>query len=745
MDFNNNLTNASNYKSSNFESPTSKNSTNSDSNSSLINSDGSTRQFIIKSSKTLNSKFHHIKDLDTFFKSIYDFHQGHGLVCILLKTVLSLFQYLFTMIFLSLLVNCIDYEAIFDNNENGHRKWSIIWKKEPTCIDSIIFKSSPTFKIFLIAASTCFSVNLYRSIKQLVQFIEIKQFYENSLKISSSKISDYTWYEVQEKLLKAQTEIQMCIHKKTLTELDIYNRILRFKNYMVAMANKEILPSVYIPGIGSTNFLSHNLKWNYKILFFDSWFSIFENSYNLHGRYKRVKDRKLLATQLSQTITILSIVNLILAPFILVWQIIYSFFTYVEMAKTDPKIFSKRRYTEYACLRLRHFNELDHEFNSRILRSHKPANRYLNSFKNQTLIILAEHLSYILGSILAVLIALTVYDEDVLKIEHALTAIGILTAIVTATRGLIPDEDEVNNPEQLLQCILLNVHYLPKEWRGHAHTEKVRSNFDKMFQLRVLFIIEELLSPIMIPYILFFRLRNKSLQIVDFFRNFTTSIDGVGDTCSLAMMDLLKHHDSLWSNSKKLEESIIDLKKSTNLQTDGYPSTIDIHNFGKKDQGKAEMSLIHFKSVNPQWKAPNQQTTEWLKENMITEEDERMSLDSMINFRVDDKMINSSYEDFPGRGALKNSNLINLNSSIIRLYENYGKGDYNKDVGNKNATFSVGSNTSAKRSKNNLELDDYKNSNLTLDSNQVSKFEYQEPSEDGFPNNYNYENIGNIF
>lgn len=27
----------------------------------------------------------------------------------------------------------------------------------------------------------------------------------------------------------------MCIHKKELTELDIYHRILRFKNYMVAM------------------------------------------------------------------------------------------------------------------------------------------------------------------------------------------------------------------------------------------------------------------------------------------------------------------------------------------------------------------------------------------------------------------------------------------------------------------------------------------------------------------------------
>lgn len=34
--------------------------------------------------------------------------------------------------------------------------------------------------------------------------------------------------------MEIQKEHQICIHKKELTELDIYHRILRFKNYMVA-------------------------------------------------------------------------------------------------------------------------------------------------------------------------------------------------------------------------------------------------------------------------------------------------------------------------------------------------------------------------------------------------------------------------------------------------------------------------------------------------------------------------------
>ena len=55
------------------------------------------------------------------------------------------------------------------------------------------------------------------------------------------------------------------------------------------------------------------------------------------------------------------------------------------------------------------------------------------------------------------------------------------------------------------------------------------------------FILEELLSPIITPFILIFLLRNKSLEIIDFFRNFTVEVVGVGDICSFAQMDIRRH------------------------------------------------------------------------------------------------------------------------------------------------------------------------------------------------------------
>ena len=43
-----------------------------------------------------------------------------------------------------------------------------------------------------------------------------------------SDLDNLTWQEIQRKMREVQLEQQMCIHKRDLTELDIYHRILRY-------------------------------------------------------------------------------------------------------------------------------------------------------------------------------------------------------------------------------------------------------------------------------------------------------------------------------------------------------------------------------------------------------------------------------------------------------------------------------------------------------------------------------------
>ena len=171
-------------------------------------------------------------------------------------------------------------------------------------------------------------------------------------------------------------------------------------------------------------------------------------------------------------------------------------------------------------------------------------------------------------------------------------------------------------PEQLLQCMLAHIHYMPDHWRGNANKSETRDEVAQLFQYKAVrdgetrgwehiclsrhtfmddffllllwlmrllmwllslrcsldlsmnscehwsafdyvhlrmyiwcfffcsnqvFILEELLSPIVTPFILIFLLRNKSLEIIDFFRNFTVEVVGVGDICSFAQMDIRRH------------------------------------------------------------------------------------------------------------------------------------------------------------------------------------------------------------
>lgn len=121
------------------------------------------------------------------------------------------------------------------------------------------------FVMFVLTISGVFWLHrLIKFIYNVCCYWEIRSFYINALKMTmvsqtfffsflyfvntwsvivpdlyvsfvffQSELPYATWQEVQARIVEIQKEHQICIHKKELTELDIYHRILRFKNYMV--------------------------------------------------------------------------------------------------------------------------------------------------------------------------------------------------------------------------------------------------------------------------------------------------------------------------------------------------------------------------------------------------------------------------------------------------------------------------------------------------------------------------------
>ncbi|XP_035285520.1 autophagy-related protein 9B isoform X1 [Anguilla anguilla] len=543
----------------------------------------------------LRDSWHHIKNLDNFFTRIYHFHQKNGFACMMLSEFFELVQFLFVVTFTTFLFNCVEYDILFANRAVNHTTHSQnpLDRNKVTLPDAILPGQQCTERIqenswiifLLIMAATFWVYRLIKVFCNVLSYWEIRQFYIKALKIRMDELCNFTWQEVQGRLISLQREQQMCIHKKELTELDIYHRILRFKNYMVAMVNKSLLPvQLQLPLLGDVVFLTQGLKYNFELILFWGPGSLFQNKWNLHPKYKRAGNRLELAQQLSRVILLMGVANLLLCPFILVWQVLYAFFSYTEVIRREPGSLGARRWSLYGRLYLRHFNELDHELHGRLGRGYKPVSKYMNSFTSPLLAVLAKNVAFFSGSVLAVLIALTVYDEDVLTVQHILTAITVLGVVITITRSFIPDEHMVWCPEQLLQCVLAHIHYMPDHWKGNANKSETRDEMAQLFQYKAVFILEELLSPIVTPFILIFLLRNKSLEIIDFFRNFTVEVLGVGDICSFAQMDIRRHGNPQWMSEGQTEASV----------------------YQQAENGKTELSLMHFTIKNPRWQPPQE-------------------------------------------------------------------------------------------------------------------------------------------
>ncbi|KAB1276237.1 Autophagy-related protein 9B [Camelus dromedarius] len=493
----------------------------------------------------LRGSWHHIQNLDSFFTKIsfcawpsssgtegrepgayflmgghiYSYHQRSGFTCILLEDVFQLGQFIFIVTFTTFLLRCVDYNVLFANQPNNRTRPGLLHSKV-TLSDAILPSSqcaqrihSSSLMVFLLILATAFWLfQLLRSVCNLFSYWDIQVFYREALHIPLGELGSVSWAEVQSRLLALQRSGGLCVQPRPLTELDLHHRILRYTNYQVALANKGLLPTrCALPWGGSVAFLSRGLALNVDLLLFRGPFSLFRGGWELPDAYKRSDQRAALAARWRRSVLLLAAVNLALSPLVLAWQ-------------------------------LRHFNELPHELRALLARAYRPPRLLARRAPPAPLLaLLARQLVFFAGALFAALLVLTVYDEDVLAVEHVLTAMTALGILATVARSFIPDEQaQSRSPQLLLQAALAHMHYLPEE-TGPAGKASAYRQMARLLQYRAVSLTEELLSPLLTPLFLLFWFRPRALEIIDFFHHFTVDVAGVGDICSFALMDVKRH------------------------------------------------------------------------------------------------------------------------------------------------------------------------------------------------------------
>eukprot|EP00731_Ephydatia_muelleri_P020189 Em0012g1014a len=518
------------------------------------------------------SRWNHVENLDEFLKR----------------------QFAFIISFTTFIVTCLrfrilwaDKVPIVETNMTRDVLFSDLFdlSQLKTIPDSF------TLVVFLMMAVLFGVHRMCRAGWRFYKFWEMRNFYSDALKIAPHQLRDCTWLDVVKRLKEAQKDVMINIRKQELTELGtVHVCDITLQKLHGCVCEQSILPcKITIPFLGDKLFFTRGLLFNYELLlFFPNLVTLdhqggpgapFKSSFHLDEQYKSAIRKQDLVKKLQFRITLLALANLLFFPFILLYQVLYSFFSYAEVVKREPGVFGKRSWSLYGRHFFRNFNELDHELDMRLGFAYKSATRYVDTFTSPLLVILAKNVVFFAGSLLGVLVVMTIIQEDLLTAHNLLAIISLLGLTVTVGVLFIPDENTVRCPAQHMAEVLKHVQCMPDLWKEQPHLVEVYLEFTQMFQFKVVTLLDDLLSPVVTPFMLYFQLRPRAGDIIDFFRNFTIDVS-VG-----------------WSGGMTRANQ-----------------------YEQAELGKTEVSLINFASKNPQWK-PNEDETVFisqLKESVWT-------------------------------------------------------------------------------------------------------------------------------
>ncbi|KAI8989804.1 APG9-domain-containing protein [Trametes punicea] len=536
-----------------------------------------------------------VYNLDAFLQEAYYYYEGKGFYSIALSRGLNLLTVGFVIGFSTFLLGCVDYSRI--RPDQVTRLSEVVVKK---CVS----RFSGFTLLFFVLFTAFFAWQLVSYVLGMMRLVDMYRFYTYLLDIPDEDIQTISWPEVVRRIGAIRESNPLtalssnaAAHQSVTAKLDahdIANRIMRQENYLIALFNKELLdlrvplpqalkrfPWLRVDEEGKGRTLTRALEWNLR-------FCLMEYLFDEHGRVRKVflksKNRAILIEGLRRRFIFMGILNATFAPFIVLYLIMYSFFRYFEEYHKNPSNIGGRSYTPYAQWKFREFNELPHLFKRRLNESYPAASMYIGQFPNEKVTLIVRFVAFIAGSFAAVLLLASVVDPDLFlhfEITPHRTVLFYLTvfgSILAVARGMIPEENRVFDPEMLMSEVVQYTHYMPDEWKGQLHSKKVHAEFGQLFQMKVVIFAQELLSVLLTPFVLWYSLPPCAPAIVDFFREFTLHVDGLGYVCSFAVFDFQRHGNVKF----------------------GAPTQVNDERWMSKE-GKMEKSFLNFKAAHPDW------------------------------------------------------------------------------------------------------------------------------------------------
>ncbi|KAI3632247.1 hypothetical protein MIR68_009353 [Amoeboaphelidium protococcarum] len=549
---------------------------------------------------------------DDFYHGIYNYYINNGMTALMLKRLLNLLIVAFVVSFSTFLISCIDHSAIPKTRQLSE---ALI----PHCLSTI--NTFQTISLFLFV---CFWIyEMMKMVSDWSRYKLIQQFYDDVLQIDDSQLSDLEWHVVVDKLVDLVNRYHQSQSVNTkFSAQDLTNRLMRRDNYLIALLNLDILDlqspwSIMFQskdGIGQNQQLSKALQVLLDFCVFDYLFESqdqgpqFAASQSGDNRQpglnaKVLKDihRTAYIAGLRRRFILAGLAAFVLAPFVLVFLMLYFIFKYGEQFHKNPVKLSSRSFTPLVKWKIRDFNELPHQFERRLNQCADKASQYMNMFPSAYVGVLANFVAYISGSIALALTILSFVDDDFLLHFHitpgksVLFYLGLFGVIYSASRSLVPDasrEIKKQSAEDLVREVIELVHYYPSHWKVHnLNSRQLQQEFSSIYQYKVVIFAQEILAVVTAPFLLCFSLPSCAEGIVDFFKENTIHVDGLGYVCSYSVFDF-KSFDSRRGVIKSLD-------------ADAYSEEIREYS-----PNKMELSVMNFQDNYPNWEPEDDQDKE---------------------------------------------------------------------------------------------------------------------------------------
>ena len=178
-----------------------------------------------------------IPDLDAFLTRCYTYYTEHGLRPFLLSRCVQLLTLGFSILFSSFLLLNIDWQAALSchSSESCSQLQLITWTaySSPSRLTYLVL-------LYLLVFSLYWLWTLLSFVAAIKPSWDMAAFYRDRLHLSDALLPLTPWGEVVQRLVELQEREKLCTFR-SLSALDITNRIMRRENFMIAMINADVI------------------------------------------------------------------------------------------------------------------------------------------------------------------------------------------------------------------------------------------------------------------------------------------------------------------------------------------------------------------------------------------------------------------------------------------------------------------------------------------------------------------------